>query len=59
MSADLATVPALIQFTNIYQQLYNAFYQKPRHQQEIMDGDVRSTQVGEEEEKAGADDLKA
>ena len=48
-SADLATVIDLRQFPHIYQQLYHAFYQRPRHHQEGIRGDGRSTHLIEEE----------
>ena len=57
-SVDLATLLASRQLPHTYQQLHLAFSQQPSHHQEVMDGDGRSTQLGEEEEEAEAVDFK-
>ena len=58
-SADLSTVLALIQIPHTYQQLYDPFYQRPVHYQEVMDGDGRSTHLWEEKEESEEAYLKA
>ena len=59
ISVDLATVLDLVQLPHIYQHLYHEFSHRPRHHQEGMDVDRRSTHLGEEEQEAEAADLKA
>ena len=59
ISADLATVLDLIPLQHIYQQFYNAFSQRPSHNQEGMNGDGRSNQMVEEEEETETDHLKS
>ena len=46
--ADLSKVLASRQLPHNYQQLYHAFYQQPSHHHEVIDGDGRSTWLGEE-----------
>ena len=58
ISADLSTVLDLRRLLYIYQQLYHAFYRKPIHHQEGMDGDGRSTKLGKEKGEAQAVYLK-